>query len=70
VGTSTIIRNASDQVLTPTDLKVGNTVIIIGDPNDTDDLREGEIEARLIRVLPSLPAPTTSMQIIQYRVNQ
>ncbi|MDO8515893.1 MAG: hypothetical protein Q7S28_01435 [bacterium] len=33
------------------DLKAGDTIIIIGAPND-----EGEIEAKLIRVLPPMPA--------------
>lgn len=31
-------------------LKVGDTIIVVGDPNDTDE--KGEVDARLIRVLP------------------
>jgi hypothetical protein len=36
--------------LKPTDLKVGDSVIIIGAPND-----KGQIEARLIRLVPNQP---------------
>ena len=46
VGSTTLI--AGTAVNDPSTLQVGDTIIVIGDPNDTDE--PGEVDARLIRV--------------------
>lgn len=50
----TIVRSFRNEIK-PTDLKVGDSVIIIGAPNTS-----AQIEAKLIRVLPSPLAPSTT----------
>ncbi len=47
VGTSTLIRQFRDEI-TSADLKVGEHVVVLGQPND-----KGEIEAKLVRVMPA-----------------
>ncbi len=49
IGTSTLVRHYHDEIRS-SDLKVGDFVVILGNPNDS-----GQIEARLIRIMP-LPA--------------
>lgn len=59
MGAGTIIRKIRETI-SPNDLKAGDIVVVIGEP-DTDD---AEIEARLIRVMPqmplSIPSPTNT----------
>ncbi|MDE1924631.1 MAG: hypothetical protein KGH79_00400 [Patescibacteria group bacterium] len=78
ITSATAINDENGQPLAPSELKAGDMVIIIGEPGNTGDMNsEGEIDARLIRVLPPPPAglelpggaPTTSMNII-YRAQQ
>ncbi len=45
----TLIRQFQNQI-TPTDLQIGEHVVVLGAPN-----AEGQIEARLIRVMPPWP---------------
>lgn len=52
VSESTLIREFQNE-LTAKDLKVGNRIVILGMPTD-----EGEIDARLIRLVPALPLET------------
>jgi hypothetical protein len=57
----TMLRSFRDEIRAA-DLKVGDSVVIIGNPNE-----QAEIEARLIRIMPSSPASapigtTTSQQ--------
>jgi hypothetical protein len=52
VSTSTLIRQLR-QMLAPADLKVDDTVVIIGSPNN-----QSQIEAKFIRIIPSASAPT------------
>lgn len=47
---NTVINRARDTVK-PSDLKVDDFIVVIGDPNNT-----GQIEAKLIRLLPPSPA--------------
>ncbi|MFA5831018.1 MAG: hypothetical protein WC878_04285 [Candidatus Paceibacterota bacterium] len=49
VGAKTDIRRFRDSIK-PEELKVGDFITVIGEPND-----EGQIEARLIRVMPTPP---------------
>lgn len=49
VNKDTFIRKGSDTIHI-TDLKVNDQIVVIGSPNDA-----GQIEARLIRVLPLMP---------------
>jgi hypothetical protein len=51
VASSTIIRKG-DQEVTFKELVVGESAVVIGTPNE-----QGEIDATLIRILPTLPAP-------------
>jgi hypothetical protein len=53
VSEKTLIMNFREQMKT-SDLKVNDFVVIIGTPND-----EGQIEARLIRIMPT-PPPNVS----------
>lgn len=48
VGTSTVITGGSSN--TGTALQSGEIVIVVGDPDDTDN---GHLEARIIHILPS-----------------
>lgn len=67
IASTTILHGDAGVPLSPSDLKVGDIAIVIGDPNDTDDMSEGEIDARLIRIVPPAGqnplggAPTTTM---------
>lgn len=49
LGDDTVIRRFRE-IISPHDLKTGDAVVVIGSPNDA-----GQIEARLIRVMPGLP---------------
>jgi hypothetical protein len=51
LGKDTIIKRLRDTI-SASDLKVGDYVVIIGSPNDA-----GQIEAKLVRVMPSPPPP-------------
>jgi hypothetical protein len=55
VKDDTIIRRFRDDVKI-SDLKVNDYIVVIGDPNDS-----GQIEAKLIRVMP--PPPETSFEM-------
>jgi hypothetical protein len=57
VASSTPILRASDE-LSPSALAVGDAVIVIGDPNDTDDA--GAVDARLVRIMPEAPPMSTT----------
>ena len=46
IGNDTLIRRGSDTIK-PSDLKVDDNIVVIGQPNNT-----GQIEAKLIRVMP------------------
>lgn len=48
----TMIKRFRDKV-TPSDLKIGDSVVIIGMPND-----QAQIEARLVRIMPLMPIQT------------
>ncbi len=48
ISSSTQIAGAA--ATTTNDLRVGDTIIVVGDPNDTDE--KGEVDAIFIRVLP------------------
>jgi hypothetical protein len=50
VGTSTLVRKL-DAELKPEDIKTGDFVVVIGDPND-----DSQIQAKLIRILPDPPS--------------
>ena len=54
IGTSTTIRLLNGDAST-SDLKVGNGVIVIGEPGD-----EGQVQASFVRILP--PPPTDGSQ--------
>ena len=56
VSSSTAIR-AMHTLGSTADLKVGTTIVVIGDPND-----EGQISARLIRILPLTMTATSTIQ--------
>jgi hypothetical protein len=47
IGTSTLIRRFQENIKN-TDLKIGDSVVVIGNPND-----EGQVEASLIRIMPA-----------------
>lgn len=51
IDDGTVIKNLKETVK-PSDLKVDDAVVIIGEPNDA-----GQIKAKLIRIMPSLPKP-------------
>ncbi len=51
VGTSTIVRQFQQNIQS-SDLKTGDSVVVIGNPNNS-----GQIEAALIRVMPQPPQP-------------
>ena len=53
---TTIIRKFSDE-LKPSDLKVNDAVVVVGDPNE-----EGQIKAKLIRVFNPEDAKETKMR--------
>lgn len=55
VSDDTTVRHLQD-TLAPQDIAVGDYVIVIGEPDDT----QGEIEAKLIRILPP-PPPVSSV---------
>ena len=55
VNEQTILRHFRDDIKN-SDLKVGDTIIVIGAPNASSS----QIEAKLIRVLPPLPGQATS----------
>jgi|SRR3989338_5021386 len=50
-GADASIRRFSEAVKAE-ELKVGDRVVVIGEPNDS-----GQIEAKLIRIMPALPGP-------------
>ncbi|MFA6315227.1 MAG: hypothetical protein WC648_02565 [Candidatus Paceibacterota bacterium] len=52
VGTSTIVREFRDEI-TADRLKVGDFVVVLGNPND-----KGEVDAKLIRLMPPPPEPS------------
>lgn len=56
IGDKTIIREFRNQ-MPNTDLKIGDHVVVLGSPNS-----EGQIEAKLIRVLPQLSQQASSSQ--------
>ena len=51
INDETVIKSLQ-KTIKPSDLKVDDMVVIIGEPNNS-----GQIEARLIRVMPPLPTP-------------
>jgi hypothetical protein len=55
VSTSTIITDGATHTST---LQAGEVVIVIGDPNDSDD--QGILDARIIHVLPPPPTQASS----------
>lgn len=55
VSTSTLIRRFQNEI-SETDLKTGEFVVVLGNPND-----EGQIEAKLIRVMPVLSGGSNKM---------
>lgn len=55
IGTSTIIRRFDDNIKSD-ELNVGDFVVVLGNPNQV-----GQIEAKLIRVMPSDPEGFTRM---------
>ncbi len=54
IASSTLLRRFRDEIA-PQDLKIDDFVVLIGSPNS-----RGEIEARLIRVLPPPPGTATA----------
>ncbi len=52
VASSTLIREFR-QMISPADLKVDDTVVVIGSPN-----AQSQIEAKLIRIIPAMPTAT------------
>jgi len=52
----TMVRNGN-QTLSPTDLTVGEYVVVLGTPSD-----DGNVDASLIRILPPPPAAASSTQ--------
>ena len=59
VGTSTMVREFRDEI-TADKLKVGDFVIILGNPNE-----EGQVDAKLIRLMPSPSDRAVNRQPIQ-----
>jgi hypothetical protein len=54
IGSDTIIAQMRSQA-TSTDIKVGDNVVVVGEPND-----QGQIIAKLIRLMPPMPMMGTS----------
>jgi hypothetical protein len=59
VGTSTLVREFRDEI-TADKLKVGNFVVVLGNPND-----EGQVDAKLIRIMPTPPDRVMNNQPIR-----
>lgn len=56
VATSTMVREFRDEI-TADQLKVGDLVVVLGNPND-----EGQVDAKLIRLMPPPPDRAMSNQ--------
>ncbi len=64
INNDTIIRRLRDS-LKPTDLKVNDYLVVIGQPNEA-----GQIEAKLIRLMPPpLAAPSTNNNFMELRLD-
>src|SRR3989344_5731463 len=59
VGTSTMVREFRDEI-TLEKLKVGDFVVVLGNPNE-----EGQVDAKLIRLMPPPPDRALNRQPIQ-----
>jgi hypothetical protein len=58
IGDDTIIRTLRDEI-TPQDLQVGNTVVVLGAPTES-----AQIDAKLIRVMPDMGMPNGMQEVI------
>jgi hypothetical protein len=59
VGTSTMVREFRNEI-TADKLRVGDFIVVLGNPND-----EGQIDAKLIRIMPPPPDKNANKQVTQ-----
>lgn len=59
ISTSTIVREFQNEITTDK-LKIGDFVVVLGNPNEA-----GQVDAKLIRIMPPPPARTVNNQPMQ-----